>query len=209
MHTTKNRNTLFSLHKVILLGAGGVGKSALTFQFMYQEFLEDYEPTKCDCFRKQVILDGENAQIEILDTPGQEDYEGIRDNYIRSGEGFLCIFSITDSFSLEKCEDFREHIIRVKNDENTPVILVGNKCDLSVKREVSEDQALTIAKKWKTSYVETSAKTNQNVDKVFFEVLKIIRSRKLNLKSVKNNDEFDNECFPVKCTCGPIKCQLF
>ena len=68
MHTTKKGNTSCSLHKVILLGAGGVGKSALTFQFMYEEFLEDYEPTKADCFRKQVILEGEDAQIDILDT---------------------------------------------------------------------------------------------------------------------------------------------
>ena len=50
-----------SLHKVIMVGSGGVGKSALTLQFMYEEFVEDYEPTKADSYRKKVVLDGEEV----------------------------------------------------------------------------------------------------------------------------------------------------
>ncbi len=90
-----------SLHKVIMVGSGGVGKSALTLQFMYDEFVEDYEPTKADSYRKKVVLDGEEVQIDILDTAGQEDYAAIRDNYFRSGEGFLCVFSITEDESFQ------------------------------------------------------------------------------------------------------------
>jgi Ras-related protein Ral-A len=90
-----------SLHKVIMVGSGGVGKSALTLQFMYDEFVEDYEPTKADSYRKKVVLDGEEVQIDILDTAGQEDYAAIRDNYFRSGEGFLCVFSITEEESFQ------------------------------------------------------------------------------------------------------------
>ena len=93
-----------SLHKVIMVGSGGVGKSALTLQFMYDEFVEDYEPTKADSYRKKVVLDGEEVQIDILDTAGQEDYAAIRDNYFRSGEGFLCVFSITED------ESFQVHV---------------------------------------------------------------------------------------------------
>ncbi|CAG2170827.1 unnamed protein product, partial [Oppiella nova] len=54
------------LHKVIMVGSGGVGKSALTLQFMYDEFIEDYEPTKADSYRKKVVLDGDEVQIDIL-----------------------------------------------------------------------------------------------------------------------------------------------
>ena len=98
-----------SLHKVIMVGSGGVGKSALTLQFMYDEFVEDYEPTKADSYRKKVVLDGEEVQIDILDTAGQEDYAAIRDNYFRSGEGFLCVYSITedDSFQVLKRLDLK------------------------------------------------------------------------------------------------------
>lgn len=69
--------------------------------------MEDYEPTKADSYRKKVMLDGEEVQIDILDTAGQEDYAAIRDNYFRSGEGFLCVFSITDDDSFQATQEFR------------------------------------------------------------------------------------------------------
>jgi len=131
------------LHKVIMLGGGGVGKSALTLQFMYDEFVEDYEPTKADAFRKTIPLNGEDVQIDILDTAGQEEYAAIRDNYIRSGEGFLCVFSLIESESLEDIIELREQIMRVKGESpNVPIILVGNKADLDHARQVYNLNAL-------------------------------------------------------------------
>lgn len=69
--------------------------------------MEDYEPTKADSYRKKVVLDAEEVQIDILDTAGQEDYAAIRDNYFRSGEGFLCVFSITEDDSFQATQEFR------------------------------------------------------------------------------------------------------
>ncbi|XP_074071078.1 ras-related protein Ral-B isoform X2 [Macrotis lagotis] len=107
MAANKNKNqSSLVLHKVIMVGSGGVGKSALTLQFMYDEFVEDYEPTKADSYRKKVVLDGEEVQIDILDTAGQEDYAAIRDNYFRSGEGFLLVFSITEHESFTATAEF-------------------------------------------------------------------------------------------------------
>ncbi|XP_069972148.1 ras-related protein Ral-a isoform X1 [Penaeus vannamei] len=168
-----------ALHKVIMVGAGGVGKSALTLQFMYDEFVEDYEPTKADSYRKKVVLDGEEVQIDILDTAGQEDYAAIRDNYFRSGEGFLCVFSITEDDSFQATELFREQILRVKNDDHIPFLLVGNKADLNERRKVREEDAKNRASQWGVPYVETSAKTRANVDKVFFDLMREIRACKL------------------------------
>lgn len=71
------------------------------------QFVEDYEPTKADSYRKKVVLDGEEVQIDILDTAGQEDYAAIRDNYFRSGEGFLLVFSITEHESFTATAEFR------------------------------------------------------------------------------------------------------
>ncbi|XP_014208665.1 ras-related protein Ral-a isoform X2 [Copidosoma floridanum] len=167
-----------ALHKVIMVGSGGVGKSALTLQFMYDEFVQDYEPTKADSYRKKVVLDGEEVQIDILDTAGQEDYAAIRDNYFRSGEGFLCVFSITEDDSFQATQEFREQILRVKNDENIPFLLVGNKSDLQDKRKVSLTEAQGRSQQWGVPYVETSAKTRENVDKVFFDLMRAIAARK-------------------------------
>eukprot|EP00105_Crassostrea_gigas_P037391 XP_019921539.1 PREDICTED: ras-related protein Ral-A isoform X1 [Crassostrea gigas] len=166
------------IHKVIMVGSGGVGKSALTLQFMYDEFVEDYEPTKADSYRKKVVLDGEEVQIDILDTAGQEEYAAIRDNYFRSGEGFLCLFSITEQESFQATVDFREQILRVKNDDTIPFLLVGNKADLEDKRYVSVEEAQERAKQWNVPYVETSAKTRANVDKCFYDLLRMIKQSK-------------------------------
>ncbi|KAG5326727.1 RALA protein, partial [Acromyrmex charruanus] len=175
---SKKPGTTQAMHKVIMVGSGGVGKSALTLQFMYDEFVEDYEPTKADSYRKKVVLDGEEVQIDILDTAGQEDYAAIRDNYFRSGEGFLCVFSITEDDSFQATQEFRSQILRVKNDENIPFLLVGNKSDLQEKRKVSLAEAQARSQQWGVPYVETSAKTKENVDKVFFDLMRAIAARK-------------------------------
>lgn len=107
MASSQNGKKQAPIYKVIMVGSGGVGKSALTLQYMYDEFVEDYEPTKADSYRKKVQLDGEEVQIDILDTAGQEDYAAIRDNYFRSGEGFLLVFSITENESFDVLDEFR------------------------------------------------------------------------------------------------------
>lgn len=189
-----------TLHKVIMVGSGGVGKSALTLQFMYDEFVEDYEPTKADSYRKKVVLDGEEVQIDILDTAGQEDYAAIRDNYFRSGEGFLCVFSITEPESFDATQEFREQILRVKNDENIPFLLVGNKSDLAEKRRVPLESCRERAQAWAVPYVETSAKTRDNVDKVFFDLMREIRSRKSDDNKTTNGDVRGKKRRKIKCS---------
>jgi len=189
-----------SLHKVIMVGSGGVGKSALTLQFMYDEFVEDYEPTKADSYRKKVVLDGEEVQIDILDTAGQEDYAAIRDNYFRSGEGFLCVFSITEDDSFQSTQEFREQILRVKGDETIPFILVGNKSDLTDRRAVPLANARAQAEAWKVPYVETSAKTRENVDKVFFDLMREIRARKMDSDGNNTGKEGKKSRKKIKCS---------
>ncbi|KAI4585016.1 hypothetical protein MJG53_006550 [Ovis ammon polii x Ovis aries] len=174
-----DRNSLSSE----ILSVWGTSPSPLVLGL---SFVEDYEPTKADSYRKKVVLDGEEVQIDILDTAGQEDYAAIRDNYFRSGEGFLCVFSITEMESFAATADFREQILRVKEDENVPFLLVGNKSDLEDKRQVSVEEAKTRADQWNVNYVETSAKTRANVDKVFFDLMREIRARKMEDSKEKN-----------------------
>lgn len=124
------------------------------------------------------MLGNDEVAIDILDTAGQEDYAAIRDNYFRSGEGFLCVFSITEHESFLATHDLREQILRVKGDDSVPFILVGNKSDLNHKRNVSLEEALNLADQWKVPYVETSAKARHNVDKIFHDILLDIYRRR-------------------------------
>jgi small GTP-binding protein len=192
MANAQNGKKQAPIYKCIMVGSGGVGKSALTLQYMYDEFVEDYEPTKADSYRKKVQLDGEEVQIDILDTAGQEDYAAIRDNYFRSGEGFLLVFSITEHESFDVLDEFREQILRVKNAEDVPLILIGNKSDLQSNRQVRKEEAADKAAKWAKPYIETSAKTRDNVDKAFFDLMREIKARKLaetNTKTANKKDK--------------------
>ena len=94
-------------------------------------------------------------------------------------------------FIFQESQEFREHIIRVKSDESIPFILVGNKCDLNEKRKVRADEAQARADQWKVPYVETSAKTRENVDKVFFDLMREIRSRKVDQDGSKKDGSKD------------------
>lgn len=68
------KKSAYPEHKVIVVGAGGAGKSALTQRFMYGNFVEEYEPTTADSYRKIIEVDAEKCQLDILDTAGQEEY---------------------------------------------------------------------------------------------------------------------------------------
>ncbi|CAH8578635.1 unnamed protein product [Schistosoma bovis] len=103
--------------RIAIVGSGGVGKSSLTLQFVYSEFLQDYEPTKANSYRRKMTLDGVPLQFDILDTAGQEDYRGIRDYFFKISEGFILVFAIDDSESVNSLATFREHILRIKQSD--------------------------------------------------------------------------------------------
>ncbi|KAM9189761.1 LOW QUALITY PROTEIN: ras-related protein Ral-B-like [Dugong dugon] len=201
MAANKNKSqSSLAFHKVIMVGSGGVGKSALMLQFMYDEFVEHYEPTKADSYRKKVVLDGEEVQIDILDTAGQEDYATIRNNYFRSGEGFLLVFSITEHESFTATAEFREQIFRFKAEEDKIPLPVVGKSDLE-ERRVSIEEARSKAEEWGVQYVETSAKRRADVDKVFFDLMREIRAKMMSenkdkngKKSSKNKKSFKERC---------------
>uniref|UniRef100_A0A671FB46 HRas proto-oncogene, GTPase n=1 Tax=Rhinolophus ferrumequinum TaxID=59479 RepID=A0A671FB46_RHIFE len=97
-------------YKLVVVGTGNVGKSALTIQFFQNHFVEEYDPTIEDSYRKQVVIDGETCLLDILDTAGQEEYSAMRAQYMRTGEGFLCVFAINNTKSFEDIHQYRQQI---------------------------------------------------------------------------------------------------
>merc|ERR1711981_365333 len=139
-------------HKVIVVGAGGAGKSALTQMFMYGNFVEEYDPTTADSYRKIIEVDSEKCQLDILDTAGQEEY--MRDNYYRLGEGFLIIYSIIMRDTFVATNRFFDHILQVKGKEEVPLVLIGSKCDLESSRVVDASEGKELAQKWGCPFFE-------------------------------------------------------
>lgn len=110
-------------YRLVVVGGGGVGKSALTIQFILNHFVQEYDPTIEDSYRKQVVIDDETCLLDVLDTAGQEEYSAMRDQYMRTGQGFALVYSITSRESFEELRAFRNQILRVKDRDqvNSPV----------------------------------------------------------------------------------------
>lgn len=181
-------------YKIVVLGSGGVGKSALTVQFVQGIFVEKYDPTIEDSYRKQVEVDGQQCMLEILDTAGTEQFTAMRDLYMKNGQGFVLVYSITAQSTFNDLSDLREQILRVKDTEEVPMILVGNKCDLEDERVVGKDQGLNLAKNFNCAFLESSAKAKINVNEIFYDLV-----RQINRKSpdkVKNKKPRGNS----RCT---------
>ncbi|PIK33854.1 putative ras-related protein, partial [Apostichopus japonicus] len=101
-------------------------------------FVSDYDPTIEDSYMKQCVIDSTACRLDILDTAGQDEFSAMREQYMRSGEGFLLVFSLTNRTSFDEIFKYHRQILRVKDRDEFPMILVGNKCDLQQQRENEE-----------------------------------------------------------------------
>ncbi|XP_014774801.1 ras-related protein Rap1 isoform X2 [Octopus bimaculoides] len=164
-------------YKLVVLGSGGVGKSALTVQFVQGIFVEKYDPTIEDSYRKQVEVDGQQCMLEILDTAGTEQFTAMRDLYMKNGQGFLLVYSITAQSTFNDLQDLREQILRVKDTNDVPMLLVGNKCDLEDERVVGKDQGTNLARQFNCGFLETSAKSKINVNEIFYDLVRLINKK--------------------------------
>lgn len=99
----------------------------------------------------------------------------MREQYMRNGEGFLLVFSITSRMSLEEIDTFYRQICRVEDRDHFPMVLIGNKCDLEHERQVSSQEGRDRAKLFGCEYIETSAKQRIHVDDAFYQVVRNIR----------------------------------
>lgn len=121
---------------------------------------------------------------------GTEQFASMRDLYIKNGRGFLVVFSLTSWQSFLDVRLVREQIIRVKGTENVPICLVGNKCDASLQRQVTPNDALALAQTWNCPYIETSAKLAINVNDIFAEIVREINTKIKMKRSQKKKKKY-------------------
>ncbi|KAK7013415.1 ras protein [Favolaschia claudopus] len=130
---------------IAVLGDGGVGKTALAVQFTLNCFT--YDPTIEDAYRKQFVLHNTMCFVEVIDTAGQEEYEALRDQWVREGQGFILVYSIASRASFDRLELFREAARRVKT-EDPILMLAGNEADKLSEHEVSEQEGAALAQQF-------------------------------------------------------------
>jgi len=166
--------------KIGLVGESGVGKSCLLVRWVDNEFFE--EPDKytigVDYKFKTVTVKDKTVKLQIYDTAGQERFRTVTASFYRGAHGILLVYDITDkdSFGARVEEWLRE--IRNYTPDNTPIVFVGNKCDLVDKRVVDTSAAKAFAEKNKLIFLETSAKTNINVNEAFMTLAELVVEQK-------------------------------
>ncbi|KAG5309637.1 PREDICTED: GTP-binding protein Rit2 isoform X1 [Acromyrmex echinatior] len=165
------------VYKIVVLGDGGVGKSAVTLQFVSHRFLDYHDPTIEDSYQTQVVIDGEAALLDILDTAGQVEFTAMREQYMRCGEGFMICYSVTDRHSFQETMEYRKLISRVRANENIPLVVVGNKFDLQHHRKVTTEEGKALAEELGCPFYETSAALRQFIDDAFFSLIRQIRTK--------------------------------
>ena len=157
----------------------GVGKSSLMSQYIKKEFPESPLPTIAIEFATKIIKikEGGNVKAQIWDTAGQEKYKSITSHHYRKAVGALLVYDVTRRITFENCIKWYKEL-KVFTDQECVICIVGNKLDLIEgnpnRREVSIEEGKNFAKKNKTLFFETSAKSNNNVVECFEELLQQI-----------------------------------
>lgn len=161
--------------RIALMGFRSVGKSSLTIQFVENQFVDSYDPTIENTFHKTVKIGGQEYALQLIDTAGQDEYSILPQSYFMNIDGYILVYSVNSQKSFDVIQFVYDKLLDMKgNIEGVPVVLVGNKSDLSMEREVPSDAGKRTAEKWKVPFLEASAKENQSVTKVFEQIVMAI-----------------------------------
>jgi len=163
--------------KLLLIGDSSVGKSSLLLRFAEDSFNQSFISTiGVDFKTRSIELDGEQVKLSIWDTAGQERFRTITAAYYRGANGIILVYDITSESSFN---NIRSWIANIEEHASDSVckILVGNKCDMEDKRQVSFAQGQTLSKEFNMKFFETSAKADINVEKAFQAIARDSKKR--------------------------------
>lgn len=155
------------LLKIVLIGESGVGKTNLLSRFSRDQFNPNSKSTiGVEFATKTFNVEDKNVKVQIWDTAGQERYRAITSAYYRGAVGAMLLYDITSSLTFSSLERWLKEL-RENSDPNIIVMLVGNKSDLTEYRSISREDGMNFAKGQNLLFIETSAKTSENVNKSF------------------------------------------
>lgn len=172
------------MRKIAVMGYKSVGKSSIVIQFVNKQFVEAYDPTIENTFSANIKVKNQSFELEIIDTAGQDEYSLFPDSYALDIHGYVLVYSITSSKSFEIVkviyEKMSDMLIKV------PIILIGNKTDLHMDREVTNEQGKRLAASWGAGFMEVCAKQHSEVALAFKGLLTSIEEKDGHIGGQKN-----------------------
>eukprot|EP01084_Bolivina_argentea_P252375 423602_1 len=165
--------------KIVILGAGAVGKSAITIRMVVNEFKQEYDATIEDSYTTTINVDGKNELLDILDTAGQDQFKALRNHWIREAEAFVLVYAVNAQTTFKIADELYKTVCRQKEDMRIDLVLVGNKIDLpESQHQVTKQMGQQLADSWGVPFIQTSAKTGVGVTDAFEAVIREVRLEK-------------------------------
>ncbi|CAD5122106.1 DgyrCDS10556 [Dimorphilus gyrociliatus] len=156
--------------KLVFLGEQSVGKTSLITRFMYDSFDSTYQATiGIDFLSKTMYLEDRTIRLQLWDTAGQERFRSLIPSYIRDSSVAVVVYDITNATSFQQTSKWIDDV-RTERGSDVIIMLVGNKTDLTDKRQVSAEEGERKAKELNVMFIETSAKAGYNVKQLFRRV---------------------------------------
>jgi small GTP-binding protein len=177
------------LYKLILVGDSYVGKTNILSKYIKDEFNLNTKSTVGVEFGTKILkIEDKIIKAQIWDTAGQERYKSITSTYYKGAKGAFIVYDITNRLTFESVDKWIQDL-NLNSDKNITLLLIGNKKDLADKREVTTEEGEEKAKSFGLAFLETSALTGENIDKVFDYILKEVFT-KITIEK-KNSGEID------------------
>ena len=158
------------LHKIIILGDLGVGKTSILLTYVEELDNEKYVSIGFDFKTKQLEIEDRFVRQQLWDTSGQERFRSLAKSHYKSLSGVMLVFDITNKKSFEAVDRWRNDALENANNENLQFILVGNKKDLESDREITYSQGKEWATKFNIKYLETTIEDSDSIEKAFIEL---------------------------------------
>lgn len=154
-----------------ILTLGATGKSSLIVRYVEDAFVDSYYPTIENIFQKTITFKGQEYDCDIIDTAGQDEYSILNSKHAIGIHGYMLVYSIASRNSFEMVQTVYDKILNYTGTESVPCIIVAQKSDLHVQRQVSEAEGKALASNLKAAWLEVSARHNANVAKAFEQML--------------------------------------
>ena len=195
--TEINEKKEIIIYKILILGDSSVGKTSILLQFCDGKYdPETLTTIGVDYKKKFIKRNNKNIQLNICDTAGQERFRAIAKNIIKSADGIIIMYDISNRISFHNIKDWINSIINNVDITKIGLVIAGNKMDLNDKRQVDESMRKNFEDKQKIEIIETSAKDNINVNELFIKLLD--RMEELGLGIVHHSSLLNEKDEPEK-----------